>query len=89
MADADIARTGHARAVAQIPEAAAALRELALTAVVFREICVEYALAQDCLAGLVARPDAAERSEIGDYRTVIAELENEIDRYLREGRPGT
>jgi hypothetical protein len=89
MADADIARTGLARAVAQFPEAAAALRELAQTDEEFREICEEYALAQESLARFEARPDAAERSEIGDYRTVIAELENEIDRYLREGRPGT
>ena len=50
----------------------------------FREICEEYALAQESLARFEARPDAAERPEIGDYRTVIAELESEIDRFLRE-----
>ena len=50
----------------------------------FREICEEYALAQQSLAGFEARLDAAERPEIADYRTVIVELENEIYRFLRE-----
>ena len=53
----------------------------------FREICEEYAFAQRSLAGFEARLDAAERPEIGDYRAVIAELENEIDRYLRGAGP--
>jgi hypothetical protein len=82
MADAEIA--GLARAVARFPEAAAALRRLALTDPEFREICEEYALAEQSLAAFEARPDAAERPEIGEYRTVIAELENEIDRFLKE-----
>lgn len=86
MEDADIARTGLAHAVARFPEAAAALRQLARTDPEFREICEEYALAQKSLAGFEARPDAAERTEIGDYRTVIAEIEREIDRRLREAR---
>ena len=84
MADADIAQRGLARAVERFPEAAVALHRLALTSPVFREICEEYALAQQSLAGFEARLDAAERPEIGDYRTVIAELESEIDRFLRE-----
>jgi hypothetical protein len=82
MADADIAQTGLARAVARFPDAAATLRRLALTDPEFREICAEYALAQQSLAGFEARLDAAERPEIGDYRTVIAELEGEIQRFL-------
>ena len=87
MADTDIAQTGLARAVARFPEAAAGLRRLALTDPVFREICEEYALAQESLAAFEARPDAAERPEIGDYRTMIAEIEGEIDRLLKEARP--
>ena len=43
MADADIAKTGLARAVARFPEATAALHRLALTDPEFREICEEYA----------------------------------------------
>ena len=87
MADADIAQSGLARAVTRFPEAAAALRRLALNDPEFREISEEYALAQQSLAGFEARLDAAERPEIGDYRTVIAELEGEIDRMLREAGP--
>ena len=87
MRDEDIAEAGLAHAVARFPEAAAALQKLALTNPEFREICEEYALARRSLAGFEARLDAAQRPEIGDYRTVIAELENEIDRYLREAGP--
>ena len=84
MCDADFAKTGLAQALVRFPEAAAALQHLALTNPEFREICEGYALAQQSLAGFEARLDAAERPEIGDYRTVIAELETEIDRFLRE-----
>ena len=84
MADTDITQMGLARAVARFPEAATALRRLALTDPAFREICEEYALAQQSLAGFEARLDAAERPEIADYRTVIVELENEIYRFLEE-----
>ena len=84
MAEADITQTGLAQAMARFPGAAATLRRLALTDPDFREICEEYALAQESLARFVERPDAAERPEIGDYRTVIAELESEIGRFLKE-----
>jgi hypothetical protein len=84
MAKADIAEAGLARAVERFPEATATLRRLARSDPDFREICEEYALAQQSLTGFEAREDAAERPEIGDYRTVIAELEGEIDRYVRE-----
>ncbi|MER2509991.1 MAG: hypothetical protein ABTQ27_14720 [Amaricoccus sp.] len=84
MAKADIAEAGLARAMERFPEAAPALRRLARTAPEFCEICEEYALARQSLAGFEARADAAERPEIGDYRTVIAELEREIDRLLKE-----
>jgi hypothetical protein len=87
MAKADIAEAGLARAVERFPGAAATLQRLALADPEFREICEEYALAQECLARFEARPDAAERSEISDYRTVIAELETEIDRILKEAGP--
>ena len=72
MCGPDFAKTGLAQAVARFPEAAAALHRLALTDPVFREICEEYALAQQSLAGFEARLDAAERPEIAEYRTVIA-----------------
>ncbi len=87
MADTDIAQAGLAQAMARFPKEATALRRLALTDAVFREICEEYALAQESLAAFEARPDAAERPEIGDYRTMIAEIESEIDRRLKEAKP--
>jgi hypothetical protein len=54
----------------------------------FAKLCEEYALALESLARFEARPDAAERAEVGEYRTVIAELEHEIARFLKETTPG-
>ena len=88
MAQADSAQTGLAQVAARFPTAAARLRRLALADPRFRELCEEYGLARESLARFEARPDAAERPEITDYRSVIAELEGEIDRFLREARPG-
>ena len=85
MADAEIMRTWLARAVARFPDAEARLRTLALGDPVFREVCEEYELAQQSLARFEALPDAPERPEIADYRTVIAELEGEIARFLEKG----
>jgi hypothetical protein len=87
MAEAGIARAGLSLAVARFPAEAARLRRLALAQRAFRELCEEYALALESLARFEARADAAERSEVEDYRTVIAELEREIDRYLNEAKP--
>jgi hypothetical protein len=87
MADADIARTGLAQAVARFPDAADRLRGMALADPAFREVCEEYALAQESLARFEARPDAAERPEVGDFRSVIAELEGEIGRMLKGASP--
>ena len=86
MANADISQAGLARAVARFPEAAARLRRLALTDPEFCELCEEYELAQESLARYEQRPDAAERPEIGEYCAVIAELEGEIDGFLREAK---
>ena len=87
MADVKAAQAGLAQAIARFPAAALTLRRLALTHPDFLEICEEYGLAQESLTGFEARPDAAERPEIGDYRRVIAELEAEIGQLLAaEGR---
>lgn len=84
MAQADIALAGLARAVARFPEHAAALRRLVLADPEFRGLCEDYALAQESLSRFEARPDADERPEVGDYRGLIAELEREIGRFLRQ-----
>ena len=88
MARADIAQTGLAQAAARFPGAAPKLRRLALADPGFRELCEDYGLARESLARFEARPDASQRPEISDYRIVIAELEIEIDRFLRGARPG-
>lgn len=88
MRDAQIAEAGLASAVVRFPEAAAELRRLAVANPEFQEICVEYALARESLARFEARADAAERPEVTDYRTLIRELETEIDRFARGARPG-
>ncbi|HMQ91529.1 hypothetical protein [Amaricoccus sp.] len=67
----------------RFPAAAAALLRLAGKDPRFREICEEYGLAQQSLARFEARPDAAQRPEIGDYRVLIAEIEDEIGRFLK------
>jgi hypothetical protein len=84
MAQADLAQTRLARAVARFPEHAIALRRLVLADPEFRGLCEDYALAQESLARFEARPDAAERPEVPDYRRLIAELEREIGRFLGE-----
>ena len=84
MTDTHVEPTGVTRAVARFPEAAARLRRLAMADADFRELCEEYGLAQQSLAGYEARPDAAERTEIAEYRILIAELEDEISRLLTE-----
>lgn len=86
MPDTPFEEVGLARAIARFPNAAAELRRLARDDGGFRDVCMEYALAQDSLARFEARPDAAERPEIADFRTVIAELESEIGRFLAEAR---
>ena len=68
---------GAAALAARAAEAATGLRRPALSDAVFREICEEYALAQESLAAFEARHDVAERPEVGDYRTIIAAIEGE------------
>ena len=88
MTKADIAKTGLAQATARFPEAAARLRRLALADPGFRDLCEDYGLARESLARFEARPDAAQRPEVTEYRSIVAELEGEIDRFLREARQG-
>ncbi len=82
MARADSAQAGVERVAARFPEEVGRLQRLVVTDPTFRELCEEYGLAQESLAAFEAMPDAAERAEVPDYRSVIAELETEISRYL-------
>ncbi|MFO1142806.1 MAG: hypothetical protein U1E59_10515 [Amaricoccus sp.] len=87
MRDVDITETGLTCAAERFPEAVATMRRLVETDRQFREICEEYGLARQSLAGFEARADAANRPEIGDYRTLIVELEQEIGRFLKAAGP--
>lgn len=54
------------------------IRRLLLSSPEFRSVCEDYSVAQDALAHFRERPDAHERPEIGEYETLIRELEAEI-----------
>jgi hypothetical protein len=82
MEQADAAHTGLTQAIDRFPNQAALLRRMVLKDHAFRSLCEDYALARASLAAFEARPDAAERPEITDYRAVITELEGEIARFL-------
>lgn len=88
MARADNTQAGIARIATRFPDAAGRLQGLAFSDPGFRELCEEYGLAHASLARFEAMPDAAVRPEVPDYHAVIAALESEIDRFLREARPG-
>lgn len=60
------------------PEKSVAARELFLRDEVFRGLCEDYALARETLVRFETMPDADQRPEVPDYRSVISELEKEI-----------
>jgi hypothetical protein len=70
----------------RFPGKGSLIRRLALKDDVFRTICEEYSLARASLSWFEARPDASERPEIADYKSVIAGLEEEIGEILRNAR---
>lgn len=82
MAKADIAQTGLAQAAARFPEAAARLCRVALRLGLPRPLRGT-SVAKENLDCFEARPDAAERPEVPECRSVLAEF----DRRLGEARP--
>jgi hypothetical protein len=72
--------------IARFPEDHDLIQRLALIDEAFQGMCDEYALAQSSLAWLEARDDGPHNAEVDDYRSVIAELENEIDGVLQRAR---
>lgn len=88
MQGTDSAKAAIAQIAARFPEDASRFPDLAVADPDFRELCEEYGLARASLAVFEARPDAADRPEVPDYRAVIAELESEIGRFLGGARPG-
>lgn len=84
MSDADITKAGFARIATHLPGFKSALHELAGSDPLFMDLCEEYQLALSSLDAFTARPDAAERPEISEYRSLIIELETEIGNRLRQ-----
>jgi hypothetical protein len=48
----------------------------------FRDLCEDLDAAQASLARMAAVPGPVERPEVAEYRTIIAELEDEIRAYV-------
>lgn len=86
MAGEEPARLNLTVIIERFPGNGALIRRLALKDEVFRAICEEYALACGSLSWFEARPDASERPEIADYKSVIAGLEDEIAQFLQNAR---
>lgn len=86
MAGPEPARLNLAQIIERFPGKGAVIRRLALRDEVFRAICEEYSLALNSLSWFEARPDADQRPEIADYRSVIAGLEEEIAQFLQNAR---
>lgn len=77
------ARLNLEQIIKRFPGKGALIRRLALKDEVFRTICEEYTLARTSLSWFEGRPDASERPEIADYKSVIAGLEDEITEILQ------
>jgi hypothetical protein len=86
MPRSEAAHDGLALVLHRFPPQAPAVRRLALQDPEFRGLCEDYALAAASLAGFEARADAPERPEVAEYRTVLAELEAEILRFVLTAR---
>ncbi len=71
-----------ARVLERFPERALVIREAFLRDESFRSVCEDYVMACDCLTRFEALPNAQQRPEISDYRSVITALENEIAAFL-------
>ena len=68
--------------IERFPECAVLVRRLYLGDERFRAICEDYALALTSLRNFEERADADVRPEIDDYRSLIQELEDELQKYL-------
>ena len=78
MVETTTRRPDLAQVLALFPERSLHIRELFLRDESFRGLCEDYALARDTLVRFEAMPDADQRPEVPDYRSVISELEKEI-----------
>jgi hypothetical protein len=56
--------------------------KLSLSDTTFRDLCEDLSEAQASLNRLAPLPGHVERPEVAEYRTIIAELEDEIRAYV-------
>jgi hypothetical protein len=70
--------------VERFPDQQARILRLALSNAGFRALCEEYDLARKSYGRLLVSPERA--AEVAEYRTVIADLEEEIRTFLGSGK---
>jgi uncharacterized protein YdcH (DUF465 family) len=70
------------RVLAIFPGRTQEILKLSLCDPKFRDLCEDLEAAQASLARMAALPGPVERPEVAEYRTIIAELEDEIRAYL-------
>jgi hypothetical protein len=79
---------GFRRLLARFPGREDAIRLAAIKDQPFRALCDDLLLAIETLDRFERRPDAALRTEIPEYRVIIAEMEAELVSYLVGRRRG-
>jgi hypothetical protein len=52
----------------------------------FLSVCEDYSLAAATLARLATSPQALKRAEIAEYRSLVSDLEHEIEEALNNAR---
>jgi hypothetical protein len=80
--------SGFRRLLARFPGSEDAIRLAAIKDQRFRALCDDLLLAIETLDRFEGRPDAALRTEIPEYRLIIAEMEAELVTYIAEMRRG-
>ena len=84
MADADGGRNLLAQVIERFPGEKTRILRLALKDPAFRALCEDYVLAQQTCDRFRVSPERV--SELEEYRTIVAELEEEIQRFLLRGK---
>ncbi|WP_198368799.1 hypothetical protein [Roseomonas rosulenta] len=75
--------------LARFPDRAVLVRHLYLTHPAFRSICEDYRLAQDGRTTFEVLATLGPRSELGEYRTLVQELEAELLATLKAASDAT
>ena len=76
------ASTRLGRVLAMFPGRTQDILQLSLSDPKFRDLCEDLDDAQASLARMAAFPGPVERPEVAEYRTIIAELEDEVRAYV-------